>query len=115
MTVLAMVNFGPRLMYETPHRVITTPYPRNAEGQLDAFHIYKATDLEYARRLIEERRVDLIVTCVQRSMYGGLSASSDTLDSRLRRGEPPEWLRPVAIGDEAAREISIFRVHRRDS
>jgi asparagine N-glycosylation enzyme membrane subunit Stt3 len=115
MTVLAMVNFGPRLMYETPHRVITTPYPRNAEGQLDAFHIYKATDLEYARRLIEERRVDLIVTCVQRSMYGGLSASSDTLDSRLRRGEPPEWLRPVAIGDEAAREISIFRVHRRDT
>jgi hypothetical protein len=114
LTVLTMVNFGPRLMYETPHRVVTTPYPRNAEGQLDAFRIYKATDLEYARQLIEERRVDLVVTCVQRAMYGGLSASADTLDSRLRRGEPPEWLRPVAISEEAAREISIFRVQRGD-
>ncbi len=110
LTVLAMVNFGPRLMYDTPHRVITTPYPRNPDGQLDAFRIYKATDLEAARRLVEERRIDLIVTCVNRSMYGGLSRPADTLDSRLRRGEVPDWLRPVAIGDEAGREISIFRV-----
>jgi hypothetical protein len=114
LTVLAMVNFGPRLMYDTPHRVITTPYPRNPDGQLDAFRIYKATDLEAARQLVEERRIDLIVTCVKRPMYGGLSRPEDTLDSRLRRGEVPDWLRPVAISDEASREINIFRVHRPD-
>jgi asparagine N-glycosylation enzyme membrane subunit Stt3 len=114
LTVLAMVNFGPRLMYDTPHRVITTPYPRNPDGQLDAFRIYKATDLEAARQLVEERRIDLIVTCVKRPMYGGLSRPEDTLDSRLRRGEVPDWLRPVAISDEASREIDIFRVHRPD-
>ncbi|MDX1575689.1 MAG: hypothetical protein R3285_05820, partial [Kiloniellales bacterium] len=112
LTVLAMINFGPRLMYDTPHRVITTPYPRNPDGQLDAFRIYKATDLEQARRMVEERRIDLIVTCVNRPMYGGLSRSEDTLDSRLRRGEAPAWLSPVAISDEASREISIFRVLR---
>lgn len=110
LTVLAMINFGPRLMYDTPHRVITTPYPRNPDGQLDAFHIYKATDLEAARRMVEERRIDLIVTCVNRPMYGGLSRPEDTLDSRLRRGEAPAWLSPVAISDEASREIGIFRV-----
>ncbi len=112
LTVLAMINFGPRLMYDTPHRVITTPYPRNPDGQLDAFRIYKATDLEAARRLVEERGIDLIVTCVKRPMYGGLSRPEDTLDSRLRRGEAPDWLSPVAISDEASREIGIFRVHR---
>ena len=112
LTVLAMVNFGPRLMYDTPHRVITTPYPRNAAGQLDAFEIYKATDLEAARRLVESRRIDLIVTCVRQPMYGGLSMPEDTLDSRLRRGEPPDWLHPVAIGEAASREVSIFRVRR---
>ena len=112
LTVLAMVNFGPRLMYDTPHRVVTTPYPRNAAGQLDAFRIYAATDLEAARRLVEQRRIDLIVTCVKRPMYGGLSAPADSLDSRLRRGELPDWLRPVAISDEAMREVSIFRVQR---
>jgi hypothetical protein len=114
LTVLAMVNFGPRLMYDTPHRVVTTPYPRNAAGQLDAFRIYSATDLEAARRLVEARHIDLIVTCVKRPMYGGLSAPPDTLDSRLRRGEPPDWLRPVAIGEEAGREIGIFRVQHPD-
>lgn len=110
LTVLAMVNFGPRLMYDTQHRVITTPYPRNAAGQLDAFRIYSATDLDAARRLVEQRHIDLIVTCVKRPMYGGLSAPPDTLDSRLRRGDLPDWLRPVAIGDDASREVSIFRV-----
>jgi hypothetical protein len=114
LTVLAMVNFGPRLMYDTPHRVVTTPYPRNAAGQLDAFRIYAATDLEAARRLVEQRRIDLIVTCVKRPMYGGLSRPADTLDSRLRRGDLPDWLRPVAIGDEASREVSIFRVQHPD-
>lgn len=114
LTVLAMVNFGPRLMYDTPHRVVTTPYPRNAAGQLDAFHIYAATDLEAARRLVDARGIDVIATCVKRSMYGGLSAAPDTLDSRLRRGEPPDWLRPVPVGEQAGREIAIFRVQRSD-
>jgi len=110
LTVLASVNFGPRLMYDTPHRVVTTPYPRNAAGQLDAFHIYAATDLEAARRLVSARGIDLIVTCLNRPMYGALSASPDSLDSRLRRGEPPDWLRPVALGEEAGRDIAVFRV-----
>lgn len=110
LTVLAMVNFGPRLMYDTPHRVITTPYPRNAPGQLDAYHIYAATDLEAARRLVEARGIDVIVACVQRPMYGGLSKPPDTLDSRLRRGEPPAWLQPVPVGEETGREFAIFRV-----
>jgi hypothetical protein len=114
LTVLAMVDFGPQLMYQTSHRVITTPYPRNPGGQLDAFRIYKATDLEAARQLVEERRIDLIVTCVKRPMYGGLSRPEGTLDSRLRRGEVPDWLRPMAISDEASRVIDIFRVRRPD-
>jgi len=114
LTVLAMVNFGPRLMYDTPHRVVTTPYPRNAAGQLDAFHIYAATDLEAARRLVAARGIDVIVTCLNRPMYGGLSAPPDSLDSRLRRGEPPDWLRPVAVGEEAGRDIAIFQVQRTD-
>lgn len=112
LTVLASVNFGPRLLYDTPHRVITTPYPRNPEGQLDAFRIYKASDLEDARRLVETRRIDLIVTCVKRPMYGGLSGAEDSLDSRLRRGELPDWLAPVAVGEAARGEVAIFRVVR---
>ena len=114
LTVLTMVNFGPRLMYDTPHRVITTPYPRNAAGQLDAFRIYSATDLEAARRLVEARDIDLIVACVNQPMYGGLSAAPETLDSRLRRGEPPAWLRQVDVGASARRQIEIYWVERPD-
>jgi hypothetical protein len=115
LTVLAKFTYGPRILYRTPHSVIATPYHRNARGQIDAYRIYSATDLEDARRLIEERGIDIIVTCRAGEIYAGLSGAPDMLETRLRRGEAPKWLSPVRLTSEAAAQYRIYRIFRSES
>jgi hypothetical protein len=110
LTVLAHRDHGAALLYRTRHSVVSTPYPRNAQGQLDAFRIYSATDFEEARQLIENRRIDLIVACVQRPIYGPESAEPDMLESHLRRGQAPDWLTELSLGEEAAERFRLYRV-----
>ena len=50
------------------------------------------------------------MTYVEQPFYGGLSAPEATLDSRLRRGEPPDWLQPLDLGGAASQHINIYRV-----
>jgi hypothetical protein len=108
--VLATPNFGPMILYFTNHAVVTTLYARNSTGQLDAFRIYTATDSPSARRLIEQRGIDLVVACIGRATYRDTSNRPDALDSRLRRGEAPDWLRPLALGETAGKLYRIYRV-----
>lgn len=109
-TVLALVNFGPQLMYQTRHSVVATPYPRNPRGQIDAVRIYAATDPAEAHRLVEARGIDVIATCTRRPTYWDMSEDPDSLDSRLRRGELPAWLTAVELDEETRGEIGLFRV-----
>ncbi len=109
LTVLTKFTQGPEVLYRTPHAVIGTPYPRNARGQLDAYHIYSATDLEEARQLIEERGIDIIVVCQAREIYAGLTGEPDMLETRLRHGAPPGWLSPVDLSEEAAAQYRVYR------
>jgi hypothetical protein len=110
LTVLAKFTYGPEILYRTPHAVIGTPYPRNARGQIDAYHIYSATEPEAARRLVEERGIDIIVACRASEIYAGLSGEPDMLETRLRHGAPPGWLDPVDLSDAAAAQYRIYRV-----
>ncbi len=110
LTVLALLNFGPQLMYQTRHRVVATPYPRNAQGQLDAVRIFAATDPEESRRLVEAREIDVIATCTRRPTYWDISEDPASLDSRLRRGELPAWLRAVKLDEGTREEIGLFQV-----
>ena len=112
LTVLARFFNGPEILYHTPHAVIATPYPRNPGGQIDAFRIYSAVDPEAARRLVEERGIDIIVTCRAHEIYSDLSGEPDMLESRLRRGEATDWLMPVDLSGQAAAEYRIYRVLR---
>ena len=108
--VLTTPNFGPMILYFTDHAVVTTLYWRNVAGELDAFRIYSATDWPSARQLIDQRGIDLIVVCITRETYRDHSDGSTTLDSRLRRGEAPDWLRPLDLGETAAKLYRIYRV-----
>jgi hypothetical protein len=92
------------------HAVVTTLYARNAEGQLDAFAIYSASDGPAARRLVARRGIDLVAVCIGRETYTDLSNGSDTLDSRLREGKPPDWLQPLELSETAAGLYRIYRV-----
>ncbi len=108
--VLTTPNFGPMILYMTPHAVVTTLYARNTAGQLDAHAIYTDTDMAKARDLVEKRGIDLIVACIGKSTYRRPVDSPDTLDSRLRRGWPPDWLQPLELSETAGRLYRIYRV-----
>lgn len=112
LAVLWNPNYGPRILYETPHAVVATLYARNAKGQLDAYAIYTATRWDTARALVAERGVDLIVTCIQVPTYGPRSGAPGMLDTGLRRGVFPPWLEPVALGAAASRYFRIYRTVR---
>ncbi|MDX1576754.1 MAG: hypothetical protein R3285_11215, partial [Kiloniellales bacterium] len=108
--VLTTPNFGPMILYLTPHAVVTTLYARNTAGQLDAYAIYTENDMTKARHLIEKRGIDLIVACIGKPTYRPPVDSPNTLDSRLRRGAAPEWLQPLALSEAADRLYRMYRV-----
>lgn len=92
--VLAHVDLGPVLLYRTPHSVVATPYHRNARGILDARRIFETTDPDVARRMIEERGVEVVVTCGVEARPG-LPGDAAPFVTRLRTGDAPDWIVPL--------------------
>ncbi|MFQ5955104.1 MAG: hypothetical protein ACE5JZ_08590 [Kiloniellales bacterium] len=113
-TILALMDFGPELLYRTRHRVIATPYHRNGAGIIDTHRFMTATDEAVARGLAESRRFDLVLTC--RSPVEAAAFAADhgrpTLYQRLRAGEHPPWLRQVALPPHLADRFALFEVIR---
>ncbi len=94
--VLTHVDVGPELLYRTEARVVASPYHRNVDGILAA-RDFLAGDVESARLVALERRLDLVAVCPGRdSAYLGDRRSTNSLFDRLVAGETPPWLRSVA-------------------
>lgn len=111
-TILAFVDFGPELLYRTPHRVLATPYHRNAGGFLTAYRIMSSTEEEKAHALLHSRRVDLILLCpasTEGSFYRAQS-SKPTLHDRLLNDQGPDWVRKVALPQALADSFRLFQV-----
>ncbi|MHA1536034.1 MAG: hypothetical protein ACTSUD_00630 [Alphaproteobacteria bacterium] len=113
-TLLAAADFGPELLYRTPHRVIATPYHRNSAGILAAHEILVAAGDEQARAGLRARGVGLILLCP-----GGLheaafadTRSADTFYRRLVRGRTPAWLREVPLSDNLGARFRLFELIR---
>jgi hypothetical protein len=111
-TILAAADFGPELLYRTPHRVIATPYHRNSAGILAAWRMMTAPSDDEARVGLRARGVGLIVLCP-----GGLheaafarTGSADTFYRRLLQGRAPAWLREVPLGPDLGARFRLFEV-----
>jgi hypothetical protein len=100
-TILTHVDLGPELLYRTRHRVLATPYHRNAQGILGAFDILTTTDLQEAHQGVESREVDLILLCPQRpALYSYRKkgeGATDRLFDRLLEGDSIPWVREVHL------------------
>ncbi|WP_193370500.1 hypothetical protein [Pelagibius marinus] len=113
-TVLTFMDIGPELLYRTHHRVVGTPYHRNAEGILDGYQALATADAAAARAVIEQRHVDLVLLCrtsAERAFYAP-AGSGENLYLQLDRGTPPEWLAPVALPDGLRDQARLYRVLR---
>lgn len=109
-TILAFLNFGPVLLYHSPHRVIATPYHRNADGLRDAYRIMSATDDAQASQLIEARDVDLILLCPGSHERGYYSFGANTAPfyEELVNGRLPPWIRELPLPAELANHFRLY-------
>lgn len=111
-TIVASANFGPELMYRTPHRVVATVHHRNIAGILDGHRILNGTDDAASRALAEVRGVDLVLLCPETSndTYFLIGDADGSLYRRLVSGPSPDWLRPRALPADLAAKFRLFEV-----
>jgi hypothetical protein len=100
MTVAAMMDAGPPILYFTTHRVLAAPYGN--EGIVAVHELLNATRDDRALALMTDRQVDLVLLCPARE--GGFfhrtgDSGEPTLYGRLLDGTPPPWLEPVPLPD----------------
>lgn len=114
LTIGAHLDYGPEILYRTPHRVLGTPYHRNSEGILAGFRLLAGTDLESVEELVRTRGVGLVIICPLHSwIYRSQEEhppDSQSLHDRLLAGKGPDWLKRVSVPEEIAGEIRVFEV-----
>jgi hypothetical protein len=107
--ILAHFDYGPELLYRTPHAIIAAPYYSNSGGLLESDRIFRSRDLDLSRRLMGRRGVDLGLVC--RDEAGPEAAfGAETFLGGLVRGCVPSWLRPVDLSDAQAGNIALYEV-----
>lgn len=102
-TVLALIDFGPEILYRTRHAVLSIPNHRPQPGFVASYRIMTATDDTLSRQLLADNRVDLVVICLDSSetWFYDIDESGRTLYQALSEGAPPAFLTPVPLPDEA--------------
>jgi hypothetical protein len=95
--VLTFIDLGPRLITVTHHDAIAGPYHRNDEDIVDIATTFRGTEA-HARAVIERRHVDYVLICPglsESTIYA--SAAPQGFYMRLRNGQVPAWLVPIAL------------------
>ena len=115
-TILAYIDFGPELLYRTPHRVVVTPYHRNTAGIIDAHTLMSSTNHHEAPELLRDRAVDLILLCPSsptESSYYHRSEGEPSLYERLEKNDNPEWVQPVPLPSQLSENFKLYEVVRK--
>lgn len=110
--ILADIDFGPELLYRTPHRIIASPYHRNGEGIFFGHQVMSSVKDEEALALLRQRRVDWLLLCPSSAEGGYFNPNKDpaALYARLLRGGRPSWLQPVPLPSELAENFCLYEV-----
>lgn len=112
--ILSFINFGPELLYHTRHEVIATPNHRNGASILDAVRALGRLPPSEARRIIDDRDVDLVLVCLGTEEANDYRRGNDgkTLFSAIEGGAAPSWLRPIPLPEPLAAGFRLLEVVR---
>jgi len=111
-TILTFTNFGPELLYRTPHRVLSTPYHRNLSSVIDTNAIMQAETVNEAQSLLNARKVDLILLCPksgERGHYAYTKGEAKFYDN-LMAGQLPKWISPLSLPQEVSEHFRLFAI-----
>ncbi len=113
-TVLALADYGPELLYRTPHRVLSIPNHRPQPGFTTSYRTLSTTSERVARVHVARSGVDWILLCPNRAeqnMFGG-GWPDASFYGQLLDGVPPPWLRPIKAPDAIGDRARLFEVRR---
>ena len=112
--VMAFVDFGPELLYRTPHSVYSIPNHRFQPGFTATYEVMTADSTGRAADLIRENGVELIVVCpdwpLEDHFYGGSTGNPDGFYRVLAEGTAPDLLRELQLPDGIARHFRLYSV-----
>lgn len=110
--IVANVDFGPEILYRTPHRVVATPYHRNGAGITCVYDIMSAQTDNEAYQLLRQREADLILLVPESTekVFYQNTKRNDTFYKRLLSGQYPEWLRPVKLPENLRDYMQLYEM-----
>lgn len=107
-TILGFLDFGPEILYRTPHSVVAAPYG-HAPGILDTQSVLAGRDREVAEALLVTRKVDLIALCpaIDQVLFG---SDGNTIYNSLIAGRPVRGIERLRVPDPGG--FLLFEVRR---
>lgn len=111
-TVLALIDFGPELLYRTPHSVLAIPNHRYQRGFAAGYRVMTAIDFVEAERGLRAAAIGLVLICpdsAERWFYD-TEGSARTLYEALRDDDPPAYLRPLPLPAPLDEQFKLFAV-----
>ena len=101
--VMAFVDFGPELLYRTPHAVFSIPNHRFQAGFTATYEAMTAPTDREAEAILRDNGVDLLVLCpewpLEADFYGS-DGGPGMFYGRLLAGTVPPYLQPVTLPDD---------------
>jgi hypothetical protein len=109
-TILALIDFGPELLYRTPHSVLAIPNHRRQPGFTAGYRIMTASDFATAERGLRAAGVDLVLVCPNsaESWFYNTDSSAETLSQALQAGNPPGYLSRVALPEPLNGQFKLY-------
>lgn len=103
--IMAPIDIGPQLLYDTDHSVIATGHHRGSPGMLVVIETFTGS-AEAAHRTALERGSLYLAVCPDLvEPYNYRKAAPDGFMAQLTDGDVPGWLEPVAVPGEGTMKI----------
>lgn len=115
-TLATFADFGPKILFQTEHRVLSIPTHRDQPGFRGLHRAMTATDARDARARLVDLEADYLLVAeieIMSTYFGLADDQGDTFGRRLVEGDLPPWVSPVALPDTPGSDaLHLFRIRR---
>jgi hypothetical protein len=106
--ILAPLDIGPDLIYQTPLTVVATGHHRGAKAMHEVIAAFIGSP-EYAHALLSERGTSYVALCpdfAEPTIY--MHHAPNGFAAQLVKGKVPDWLEPIAMAPGT--DLRIWKV-----
>ncbi len=109
-TILALIDFGPEILYRTQHSVLSIPNHRYQPGFAAGYRIMTASDFATAERGLRAAGVDLVLVCPNsvEDWFYNTESDATTLSEALQAGDPPGYLNQVELPEPLNGQFMLY-------